>query len=100
MLPETAASIGDRRQPHGHAREEMNTTATVPRVLIVDDQALFRAGLARLLAGDERVNVVGEAADALEAVQKASSVKPDIVLMYLLLPNSDGIEVTRNIVAA
>jgi DNA-binding NarL/FixJ family response regulator len=66
-----------------HAREERDTTVTVPRVLIVDDQTLFRSGLVRLLEGDERLNVVGEARDGVEAVQQVSSLEPDIVLMDL-----------------
>lgn len=70
------------------------------RVLIADDQTLFRTGLARLLDEDPRVEVIGLAADGAEAVKQALKLKPDVVLMDLKMPNVDGIEATRQIIEA
>jgi DNA-binding NarL/FixJ family response regulator len=67
------------------------------RVCLVDDHSLFRRGLAALLRTDERVEVVGEAANGLEAVEMVRRVGPDAVLMDLHMPSCNGIEACRKL---
>jgi len=76
------------------------TAETRPvRVLIADDQTLFRSGLARLLNDDPRVEVVGEAVDGEDAARQATLLRPDVILMDIKMPNSDGVQATQRIMA-
>jgi DNA-binding NarL/FixJ family response regulator len=69
------------------------------RVVLADDQVLVRAGFASLLDAEDDIDVVGEAADGEEAVQAATRLGPDVVLMDIRMPGLDGIEATRRIAA-
>jgi DNA-binding NarL/FixJ family response regulator len=69
----------------------------VIRVLVVDDHAIVRDGLERLLNSAEGVEVVGTAGDGAEAIEAAMRVEPDVVLMDLSMPGVDGIEATRRL---
>jgi DNA-binding NarL/FixJ family response regulator len=67
----------------------------VIRVLVVDDQAVVRTGFHTILSSQSDIEVVGEAADGLEALQLVSAERPDVVLMDIRMPRLDGLEATR-----
>ncbi|WP_017590271.1 response regulator [Nocardiopsis ganjiahuensis] len=83
-----------------YAPEEESAPAAPIRVLVVDDHALFRRGLVSVLNDETDIDVVDEAGDGDEAVELATRLRPDVVLMDVMMPNSTGIEACARIRAA
>jgi DNA-binding NarL/FixJ family response regulator len=69
------------------------------RILIADDQALVRAGFKMILDAEGDLDVVGEASDGAQAITMAAELEPDVVLMDIRMPEVDGIEATRRVIA-
>jgi DNA-binding NarL/FixJ family response regulator len=77
------------------ASQDASPHAEPIRTMIVDDHALFRRGLEMVLEGEPDIDLVGQASDGAEAVEKAAESLPDIVLMDIRMPRSNGIEACR-----
>jgi DNA-binding NarL/FixJ family response regulator len=75
----------------------MNDQPSAVRVLLVDDDALVRAGLRMILGADATIDVIGEAANGRDALTEASQVQPDVVLMDIRMPDMDGITATAHL---
>ncbi|MGB2667972.1 MAG: response regulator transcription factor [Candidatus Acidiferrum sp.] len=69
------------------------------KVLLVDDHALVRRGFRRMLEDEPTIQVVGEASDGMEAVERAEQLRPDVIVMDCALPQFNGIEASRRILA-
>jgi DNA-binding NarL/FixJ family response regulator len=83
-------------RPGSSAAAQDASPRTEPiRTMIVDDHALFRRGLEMVLDGEPDIDLVGQASDGTEAVEKAAESLPDIVLMDIRMPRSNGIEACR-----
>jgi NarL family two-component system response regulator LiaR len=69
------------------------------RVLVVDDHIIVRRGIRALLATEDEIEVVGEAQDGQEALERIRALRPDVILLDLLMPRMDGIETTKRVIA-
>jgi DNA-binding NarL/FixJ family response regulator len=81
--------------PGGGASDE---TGGVIRLLLADDEAMVRRGLRLVLETEDDLQVVGEAADGIEAIEEAARLRPDVVLMDVRMPRLDGVEACRRLV--
>jgi CheY-like chemotaxis protein len=99
----SAARWRSGRDPEAAFRVAVNLTLetlgarVTLRLLLVDEQALMRAGFRMILEAEDDLQVVGEAADGAQAVELAARLRPDIVLMGVRMPRMDGLEATRRL---
>jgi DNA-binding NarL/FixJ family response regulator len=98
-LPERDAAAGEFPYTGSTMMQPAAPDLSIPpvRVLVVDDQPLIRRGLAAMLATEPGIDVVGQAADGVEAVEAARRERPDVVLMDLQMPRMGGVAATRMI---
>ena len=89
--------MGDQVVSSGEPESSASSTGDPIRVLVVDDHALFRRGLEIVLAQEDDIEVVGEAGDGAEAVEKTGNLLLDIVLMDIRMPRRGGIDACRAI---
>src|SRR5206468_1068919 len=91
----------ERERLHSqHAPPAQRRPTMTIRVLVADDQSMVRAGFRMLLSGEEDIEVVAEASNGLEAVHKAARFQPTDLLMDIRMPELDGLQPTRRILAA
>jgi DNA-binding NarL/FixJ family response regulator len=97
LMPDFERGAAAGSSPDPYDRPPGPARAEPIRVLVVDDHALFRRGLEIVLAQEEDIQVIGEAGDGAEAVDKAADLLPDIVLMDVRMPRRGGIEACTSI---
>lgn len=96
---DAVANVGATLSAHMYARRGVATSVDMIRVLLVDDHALVRTGIKAMLSGARDLTIVGEASNGREAIELATRLAPDVVVMDLDMPDGDGESATGALVA-